>query len=301
MAKHKRDPLPASVADACMWLSYLNTKAKSNGGALSYATIRSYRWAAHAAHTDMDMQSPFGDSKLVQLMMMAIRKTRAAEGDVAVERLPVTRAALEKVMPHINTLCFDDAMLAAAMWVATTGMFRPGEIGVESKADRQRLLTINSLRVVGNHTFIHLSESKGDTKHEGVDVKIRSKRACWLLSAYLTRRPNARPHDPLFAWSSGHPLLHSQLVDLTTKLLVTAGVPFVMPDGSPCRGVSFRKGGASDLANTGVSDKAIQVMGRWKSFCSLRYIHPSNDLLDAAAIAADSSIDTTTIPAVTRR
>jgi hypothetical protein len=283
-----------------MWLSYLNTKAKANGGALSYATICSYRWAAHAAHTDMDMQSPFGDSALVQLMMRAIRKVRAAEGDAVMERLPVTRAALEKVMPLINVNCFDDVMFAAAMWVATTGMFRPGELGAESANSKQRLLTISSLRTVGTRTYIHLSESKGDTKREGVDVEIRSQRACHMLDAYLALRPSAQPHEPLFAWSSGQPMLHSQLVDLTTDLLVTAGVPFMMPDGSPCRGVSFRKGGASDLANTGVSDKAIQVMGRWRSFCSLRYIHPTNALMDAAAIAADSTTDTST-PPVTRR
>ena len=293
MARNGRQALPASVADACLWLTFLNSKPKANGAGLSYSTINNYRWAAHAAHTDYDLPSPFGDSKLVLLMLQSIRKARAAEGETPAVRLPVTRATLLRAMPLLNLDIADDLMLAAAMWVATVGLLRPGEIGVESIADTKRMLTIGSLTVIGGDTFIHLKESKTDTTKAGVDIKLRSRYACDLLERYLATRPLAAINEPLFRWSNGKPLLHGELTDLTTKLLAIAGVPFTLPDGSPCRGVSFRKGGASDLANTGVSDKAIQLIGRWKSFCSLRYVHPTNALLDAAAMAADAVTNTT--------
>ena len=38
---------------------------------------------------------------------------------------------------------------------------------------------------------------------------------------------------------------------------------------------SFRKGGATWLAERGGPDCIIQQLGRWKSFAFHRYIHPS--------------------------
>lgn len=278
-----------------MWLTYLNTKAKPSGGALTYTTITNYRFAAHAAHTDFGLPSPFADNKLVQLLMQSIRRSRAAAGEVSLERLPITRAVLLRITPLLNLQCHDDALLAAAIWVATTALLRPGELAIEQPNNTSRMLSINSLKTTADGSYLHLRESKTDTWRTGTDVKIRSQRACELLTAYLQLRPNARGDDALFQWSNGKPLLHTELTGLTEKLLAAANVPLVLPDGSPCRGVSFRKGGASDLANTGVTDKAIQVIGRWKSFCSLRYIHPSNALLDAAASAAERQAHTNTL------
>ncbi len=122
---------------------------------LSYTTISNYRFAAHAAHTDFGLQSPFGDNKLVQLLMQSIRRVRALAGEIIVERLPVTREVLMRSMSLLNLSTFDDTLLAAAMWVATTGLFRPGEIAIDSPNDKSRLLTVSSLKRSGTDTLIH--------------------------------------------------------------------------------------------------------------------------------------------------
>ena len=47
------------------------------------------------------------------------------------------------------------------------------------------------------------------------------------------------------------------------------------PEGTQCKGVSFRKGGASSLASVNTPDRVIQIVGRWKSGVYRQYIHES--------------------------
>jgi hypothetical protein len=46
--------------------------------------------------------------------------------------------------------------------------------------------------------------------------------------------------------------------------------------------VSFRKGGATALAESGVPDRVIQELGRWKSFAYQRYVHSTDAALNKA-------------------
>lgn len=283
---HKIRAIPARPIDAVMWLTYLNTKPGPRGGPLSTSTIENYRFAVHSLHTTWGLDSPFAAHPLVRATLKAIRRARGPDA-APVVKLPITRAILCRLMPLLNLSNADDCALAAAMWVATTGLFRPGEVAPENLTDTSRLLTVGSIRTTGDVVSVHLAESKTDSWRTGVDVQLRDSVALNLLRRHLSTRPTpATPDAPLFALANGHPLTHKQLVSRTEALLARAGVPMVTPDGTNCRGVSFRKGGATDLAATGVSDKIIQTVGRWRSYCSLRYIHPAASAIDAAFRAA---------------
>lgn len=282
---HKVRALPARPVDAVMWLTHLNTKPGPRGGPLSIATIENYRFAVHSLHTTWGLDSPFAAHPLVRAAIKGIRAARGPAAAPAV-RLPITRTILCRITALLDLNRNDDRALAAAMWVATTGLFRPGEVAPENASDRSRLLTIGSIKVSGNTTAIHLAASKTDTWRTGVDVQLRDPTALHLLQLHIAGRSNTAPDTPLFALADGSALTHRQLTARTEALLVRAGIPMVTPDGTNCRGVSFRKGGATDLAATGVTDKVIQAVGRWRSYCSLRYIHPAPATIDAAFSAA---------------
>jgi hypothetical protein len=57
------------------------------------------------------------------------------------------------------------------------------------------------------------------------------------------------------------------MIEMTRKLLGSMG-----HDSSMYHGHSFRRGGATSLANRGVPDSVIQILGRWLSDCYKLYI-----------------------------
>ena len=96
----------------------------------------------------------------------------------------------------------------------------------------------------------------------------------------LRRLPSSIRHSgaPLFAFESGLPLTRAVLLSVTSHLLHCARV-----DTSSYDGVSFRRGGATFLSSAGVSDRLIQIMGRWQSYVYARYIDTPLSVLVAAA------------------
>ncbi len=183
--------------------------------------------------------------------------------------------------PFLDPNRSDHRLLRAAIWVASTAMFRPGELTVENarRPDPDKLLTMSNISV--GHTnppvyLIHLKTSKTDRFNEGKPVRVFARRAITALRDYLDRRPGPlTPSSPLFAFDDGTPLSRPTLINATLRLLSAANIPMFDPDGNICEGVSFRKGGATWLASRGVPDRIIQFLGRWKTMTFVRYIHPS--------------------------
>lgn len=149
----------------------------------------------------------------------------------------------------------------------------------------QRMLTMRSLAVTSNAPLeysLTLAESKTDAYSEGVALPVSGPSATAAMRSYLSKRPGGAPgpNAPLFARADGSPLTHKWLVDTTSALVSLARVPMVdRVTGRTCVGVSFRSGGATALAEAGVSDRQIQILGRWKSFCYQRYIRESTATL----------------------
>ena len=99
------------------------------------------------------------------------------------------------------------------------------------------------------------------------------------MRAYLAGCMTAalRPTAPLFAWRDGNVLTRPALLAVRA-LLDGLGI-----DRSPYRGISFRRGGATSLAEAGVPDRLIKMVGRWKSYVFARYIATDVSVLIVAA------------------
>jgi len=78
----------------------------------------------------------------------------------------------------------------------------------------------------------------------------------------------------LFVFPDGVPLTARYLLSFVRPAFATVGL-----NPRAISGHSFRKGGATGLANAGVDDSVVRAHGRWKSNAYHRYIVPSRATL----------------------
>ena len=96
------------------------------------------------------------------------------------------------------------------------------------------------------------------------------------MSFYLLKRKNLTddPNSPLFLHNNHLPLTCSHMVNSTKLHIATLGLQTDQYSGH-----SYRIGGATDAANSGLSDWEIKLMGRWSSDAYLGYIRAPTSLL----------------------
>lgn len=223
------------------------------------------------------------ESPLIALTSRGIKRVQGTAATVR-RKLPITFELLRTITPLLPIDHPDSATIRAAMWLGTAGLLRTGEFTVDSasKPDPLRLLTVSSIAQIQQNPpvlSVHLRASKTDPFRHEVDVPITNHTAVRLLLQMLRRRASSHtdePHRPLFLMADGNPLTRARLLAATRQLLLSARVTT-----DPNIGVSFRRGGATALANAKVEDRLIKLAGRWRSSAYARYIDTSMPVLMA--------------------
>jgi hypothetical protein len=147
------------------------------------------------------------------------------------------------------------------------------EITADSPRDSS-FLPFSAMRLsdsTPNALVIHLEASKTDPFREGVDVFNFLPSSLPVFNAYMARhacKSSLTSASPLFGMADGSPLTRAALLDRTKSALTAARV-----DLSSFSGISYRRGGATSLAQAGLLDHVVQIIGRWKSNVYTRYIH----------------------------
>ena len=124
---------------------------------------------------------------------------------------------------------------------------------------------------MGGHPFLRhrIKASKTDPFRKGVDIFVgrTGDDICPIsaMLAYLAIR--GLGPGPLFRFASGKPLTRDRLVTEIRSALSAAGHQEQLYAGH-----SFRVGAATTAAKQGISDSAIQTLGRWKSAAYLAYV-----------------------------
>lgn len=229
-------------------------------------------------HIDHGLKFDLGDRALLDRVLLGIK--RSAPDKSAKRRLPITTSLIKRFSTRFNLRIYHHAMLFAALCTAVGGLFRPSEICPRSASKPARLLTLGALNWVQGpplHFTILLNQSKSDTEYKGVTVRIAWPIAVNAMRHYLAIRP--RSAVPLFALADGSPLLYRSLLDTTTGLAKAMGI-----DLNRFRGVSFRAGGATSLAEAGADATIIQSLGRWRSQAFRLYIDANESQLAEAAL-----------------
>lgn len=256
--------LPISTELACLWITFLTRTMKP-------PSITVYIEALHSIHLDNQLPSPFRNA-LVRRTFRGVKRTVGTPQRAL--KLPITPSVVDKVLAAADLNTWSHLVVATAAAVATAGLLRISDFA--PAPGTHALLRSNIRRATdassrARYYILHLPRSKTDTFRKGADVVIASTTAVKLLDRMLAGHPSATPTSPLFCLAAGRPqtaMSRAPFLQLFSTLLSRARVP-----RAGFRGVSFRRGGATQLALQGVPDSAIKDMGRWTSECFTRYIH----------------------------
>ena len=229
-------------------------------------------------------------AKLEQLLR-GIKMVQAKKGKGKTTRLPITPTIMRVLkgawltgsnINHTNTR--DAAMLWAVCFLCFFGFFRSGELTApsESQYDPSENLSFRDIafdsREHPSTLRIHLKASKTDPFHLGMDVFVgkTSNDLCPIAAmvCYLSLRSGR--DGPLFVYEDGKFLTRESLVACIREALNMSGV-----DAANYSGHSFRSSAATTALQAGISDAAIQMLGRWRSDAYKRYIKTPADQLAA--------------------
>jgi integrase len=263
--------LPASQELLCLWVADLSKRVQP-------ATIKGYLSAVRSLHIEHGLKFDIGDRALLDRIMLGVK--RNAPDKSRRKRLPITTSLIKQFSTRFKLHLYNHAVLFAALCTAVGGLFRPSEVCPRSASQPDRLLTLKSLKWEAGpplHFTIHLNQSKADSEYKGVTVRVMWPVAVNAMQHYLSMRP--RSAVPLFALSDGSPLLYRALIDNTTSLVRVVGI-----DMRQFRGISFRAGGATSLADAGADSSTIQSCGRWKSQAFKLYVDANKPKLAEAAL-----------------
>lgn len=242
---------------------------------MGYAAIRNYLYAVRSLHVDLGLAAPVHGLRLKR-MLQGVRRRQA--GRVSLKRMPITTGIIALLRPLVGGRTFDSCCLMAAFSFASAGLLRGKEFGAVT-GERDRVPLIGDLSLSTNSATLRLRISKTDPFGRGTVVRVAQPAAMIDLHRYLAFRPHRRASEPLFALSDGTALPLRSVMRSLRLWLGRAGV-----DCSGYRGFSFRRGGATSLAEAGVPDRMIKELGRWKSWVYSIYIAtPEHRIIDAAA------------------
>ncbi len=265
------------------------------------STIKRYLGALNTAHEVVGLRAPTRgrDFPRIERIYRGIKREQGTRDKRT--RRPITTALLRRLQPLLDPTHHHDALLWAAMCTATCALLRLGELAVTPGSTTRRALSLADLTLVTaagtsvpahaprseltdltaegiSHAVLFVAASKTDPFGQGARITVASPLAISALLSYLRVHPRSGAATaPLFCHRDGTPLQPATVIECTRALLARLGL-----DPLEYAGHSFRRGGASSLADAGTPDHVIQIMGRWASDCYKLYIElPVEHLLAA--------------------
>jgi hypothetical protein len=289
-------PFPATQTSLCLWMTYSATRTQSRP--LAPSTLRTYLSSLSSLHEEMGYPNLLDHKPLVNRCYKGIKKTIGVKSKLL--RRPITTAILAQMKTKLNS-SFACTMFYAAATLATYALLRMGEFTVTTgkaqpnafklltlaqlalKTDQGQLVSLSSPSLWSSvtHMSLTLRTSKTDPFRQSVTIHIGHVIPVQAMLSYLRVHPCLHTSSsPLFVQSETNhaPLTRDIMIHVTRLLLHMLGY-----NESEFHGHSFRKGGATSLANAGVAESVIQLVGRWLSDCYKLYVvTPVETLLNAS-------------------
>ena len=217
-----------------------------------------------------------GDSTIIAEMARlpyVIRGIRRWQGNAHTRavRHPITLPLLHAILNYIdrNYVLNDRLMYRAAVLLAFFGMLHVSEFTAPSRTAFDPQIHLLNSDISFTDAFhivcIRIKSSKTDPFRVGTTVRMATTDDCLCpvtaMSQFLMQRPPAR--GPLFIFRDVTYLTRNNIRNLLRNSL---------PDIEHVSTHSFRRGGASYLAQAGLPHEVIQILGRWKSDSYRLYI-----------------------------
>jgi hypothetical protein len=289
------DTIPATQENICAWLAELATST-STRTALKHSSIKSYLSGLVSLHEEIGYSRLLDNMPLVSRICTGIKREQGASNKRI--RLPINPGMLKQFKSHLSFSQHNHAMLYAAMCCGVFGLMRFGEFTLnnDKRDEIDRLLTMKQITLyssnqsiisIHQHTPFHLvscftlqlNVSKTDPWRRGDTITIGNKEAVDAVVYYLRHFCSfVNMNAPLFQCQDGSVLTRSVMIHHTKQLCQLSGY-----NADHYNGHSFRRGGATSLAENGVAHTTIKKLGRWRSDAYQLYIDTSNDSLVSAS------------------
>jgi hypothetical protein len=187
------------------------------------------------------------------------------------QKLPITLPILERLYNCVypDLLSYNVLLTWTAMTLGHFGCLRSGEFTVSGIFNSNIHICRNNITfhdsLSNPYMNVHLKMSKTDYKNEGVNITIActAKQVCAycsMLKFCLVRDLHASQTQPLFIYTNGQILSRELFVSQTKKYMSRIGL-----NPEHYSGHSYRIGGATSAAVSGLKDWEIKKLGRWKS------------------------------------
>lgn len=287
---HNVEPLPATETTLIYWAAHL-----AGIRHVTYNTIKHYLAAVRSLHVDNGLPNNIPD---MSQLKRALRGIRRLQGDTKrPPRLPITITRLQQWRPLFNHSNFDHRVVWAAMCTGTYCLMRLSELVPPQPAGDANILQYRDLTAVSdNHFQLNLAVSKTDPFRHGVRIDIFRNDSPTCPIAALTAAgidPREPRTGPLFRLSNGSHLAQPSIRQWVQHCCRRTNTTM--------HGFSFRRGGASSLAEGGAPDHVTRVAGRWQSYVYQVYIEvPADRIRSCFQVASSTSTSVATGPTHTR-
>jgi len=270
-------PLPVLEPIAVLWVAELSSRCAAN-------TIASYLAAVSSLQVDHGLP-PFHTGARIKRMLTGVRRQERPRP----ENFPVTPTVVLRLATHLLRVpgtTVNQEILLTMIATGVAGLLRITEL--TGGNDTRRIPQRCHLQEVPNGFTFHIVSSKADQQGKGTTAFIGWSVATMLLKRYLRRLPSQMSYsmDPLWRWSNGAPVDHNTFVQAVHAALAIVGVP-----RASFRHASFRKGGATAMAEQGVSIPILRRLGRWAptSMMPYTYVAPTPSVLLSTASTMSAS------------
>ena len=212
--------------------------------------------------------------------MLGLKKSGVSNQSKKFEITPTILKQIFKMLPISQD--YTTQVYKAAFSIAVFGMLRCGKFTNNSNTLSIKTLRIHNAEFISNNTGSHLLRifipiSKTDLFREGIHIHLPC--FCDLynicpvheMKTMLEMRKSLKltmgPFSALFLFENNIILQRKHVTNLLNQLNISQ-----VFGQHKLTGHSFRRGGATALANNGTPDCIIQMLGRWKSDSYKKYI-----------------------------
>ena len=258
-----------------MYIAYMNDKG------LKHSTILVYLSAVRSLHIEAGLGDPLEGCLRVGQALKAVQRGSTPPR----RKLPITHTILQNIGSTLSNTP-DHCMLWSAFTLAYFGLLRAAEFCVIKPPFNPSInlsMTDVSIFNAGQPTAymsVHIKQTKTDKTGKGVSVCIgcsgQALCAVCAMQHYLAHaQPQGlSPSQPLYRFHDGQVLTRQHLISHLRIQLQSIGI-----DPAEYSGHSFRSGGATDCALSGMGDWEIKLAGRWTSDAYQRYVRAPSSLL----------------------
>ena len=265
--------LPGTVQQLAAFIAQLSLLGRAP------ATIATYVSAISFKHKLSLLPDP-ANNFLIKKLLEGTKRAGRGRQDT---RRPVTYDILVRFLGALPLICsndFETALFKAAFALAFFAFLRVGEFTARTKnADSADIIQRHDVIIMPNLIQLIIRHAKNNQHNKPVQIEIVGLGAqhphcpVKIISAYVSMLPDRGP-GPLFQHFDRSPLTRFQF-----KAILKKAVTFTGLDSAHYKTHSFRIGGATSCALSGVSEDQIKLMGRWSSSAYRSYIRPPTQVM----------------------